>query len=163
MDNIFSPTPGASGWQLSNPSALDMSSLLASLAVFGYTDMTALRRRSVNLTNYLEYLLLHWPQNQGCEDTHGSNDSSYNHGHYYTIITPPCVHERGAQLSVRLRPGLLEGVMERLEAEGVVVDERRPDVIRVAPAPLYNTFGDVWRFVDCLWRALGGLDVGVKG
>jgi kynureninase len=48
----------------------------------------------------------------------------------------------------------LDGVLEDLEADGIVVDERKPDVIRVAPTPLYNTFGDVWQFVNILWRSL---------
>ena len=60
---------------------------------------------------------------------------------------------RGAQLSIRLRPGLLKGVMKALEEKGVVVDERQPDVIRVAPAPLYNTFVEVGEFVNIVQTA----------
>lgn len=71
----------------------------------------------------------------------------------YRIITPAKPAERGAQLSILLRPGLLEAVMMDLEKQGVVVDERKPDVVRVAPAPLYNTFSDVWEFVDIFKRA----------
>ncbi|KAL8728330.1 MAG: hypothetical protein Q9166_005473 [cf. Caloplaca sp. 2 TL-2023] len=71
----------------------------------------------------------------------------------YWVITPAGPRERGAQLSIRLKPGLLEGVMAELEEQGVVVDERKPDVIRVAPAPLYNTFSEVWMFVAIFQKA----------
>ena len=93
--------------------------------------------KSVRLTAYLEELLLNPPLSHGLD----VNDLPYQ------IITPSDPTQRGAQLSVRLRPGLLEGVMTGLEEAGVIVDERKPDVIRVAPAPLYNTFQEVWDFV----------------
>lgn len=130
MENIFVPMPGASGFQLSNPSALDMTAVMASLDVFSLTTMDALRERSIRLTAYLEARLLRYDGEEAP----------------YTIITPLNPVERGAQISVRLNPGLLNSVMETLEEEGVVVDERKPDVIRVAPAPLYNSFWDVHRF-----------------
>jgi kynureninase len=131
MDNKFVPIPGASGFQLSNPSALDMTAVTASLDVFAMTDMQALREKSIKLTGYLEARLLKYPEGNPP----------------YRIITPSQPTERGAQLSVLLEPGMLDYVMKILEEEGVVVDERRPDVIRVAPAPLYNSFVDVHRFV----------------
>ncbi|KAF2712074.1 kynureninase [Pleomassaria siparia CBS 279.74] len=133
MNNKFVPIPGASGFQLSNPSALDMTSVLASLDVFSLVTMTDLRERSVNLTAYLEARLLHYD---------GSTKPPYK------IITPSNAAERGAQLSVLLNPGMLDHVLEVLEEGGVVVDERKPDVIRVAPAPLYNSFWDVHRFME---------------
>jgi len=135
MDNNFNPIPGAAGFQLSNPSALDLSAVLASLSIFAQTDMEALRAKSVKLTGYLEHLLTRYPLNTA------SSDKSY------TIITPSNPDERGAQLSIQLEPGLLDSVMSELEDEGVIIDERKPDVIRVAPAPLYNSFEDVWHFV----------------
>lgn len=137
MENRFVPMPGAAGWQVSNPSAIDMTSVLASLSVFGMTDMQALRGKSLKLTGYLERLLLETPW-----------EGEKGGARPYTIITPSNEAERGAQLSVRLEEGLLERVMEVLEDEGVVVDERKPNVVRVAPAPLYNSFEDVWRFVQ---------------
>lgn len=137
MENVFVPIPGASGFQLSNPSALDMTAVMASLDVFAMTSMEALREKSLRLTAYLEARLLQYPD--------GSPP--------YKIITPPNPSERGAQLSVLLNPGLLDSVMEILEDEGVVVDERRPDVIRVAPAPLYNSFLDVHRFITVFQEA----------
>jgi kynureninase len=131
MNNTFAPIPGASGFQLSNPSALDMTSVMASLDIFGMTSMPALRERSIRLTGYLEARLLRY---EGGDPP-------------YTIITPMDPAERGAQLSVLLRPGLLESVQKYIEERGVVVDERKPDVLRIAPAPLYNSFWDVHRFV----------------
>lgn len=131
MENKFIPLPGASGFQLSNPSALDMTSVMASLDVFALTSMDALRARSLRLTAYLEARLLRY---EGEEIP-------------YTIITPSNPAERGAQLSVYLKDGLLDSVLEYIEERGVVVDERKPNVLRVAPAPLYNSFYDVHRFV----------------
>ena len=131
------PIPGAAGFQLSNPSALDTTAVIASLEIFKLTTMGELREKSVALTKYLEDLLLHTPFAENQKED----------GLPYRIITPSNTAERGAQLSLLLKPGLLEGVMQILEEAGVVVDERRPDVIRVAPAPLYNTFAEVWDFV----------------
>ncbi|KAF2202366.1 kynureninase [Delitschia confertaspora ATCC 74209] len=131
MENKFVPIPGASGWQLSNPSALDMTSVMASLDIFSLTTMEKLREKSQRLTAYLEERLLRY---DGGERP-------------YTLITPSNPSERGAQISALLHPGLLDPVMEILEEEGVVVDERRPDVIRMAPAPLYNSYMDVHRFI----------------
>jgi kynureninase len=131
MENKFVPIPGASGFQLSNPSALDMTAVLASLDVFSLTTIDALRQRSLRLTAYLEVRLLHYEDGEPP----------------YKIITPSNPAERGAQLSILLNPGMLDHVMEFIEERGVVTDERKPDVIRVAPAPLYNSFWDVHRFV----------------
>jgi kynureninase len=140
MTNEFVPIPGARGWQLSNPSVLDMTSIIASLSVFSQTDMAILRRRSLRLTAYLEYLLLNWP--------HDTNEPPY------ILLTPRNPHKRGAQISIKLKGGILDDVLRHLTLNGVVVDERKPDVIRVAPAPLYNTFLDVWKFVTILWQSL---------
>ncbi|MCJ1316901.1 Kynureninase (L-kynurenine hydrolase) [Xylographa vitiligo] len=133
MGNNFLPIPGAAGFQVGNPSAIALTAVLASLEVFAETDMQAIRIKSIDITNYLEKLLLQPPN-------HGSSNP-------YRIITPSKPEERGAQLSVLLENGLLDGVMAELESAGVVVDERRPDVVRVAPAPLYNSYTDVWDFV----------------
>jgi kynureninase len=101
--------------------------------------MAGLRAKSVALTGYLEELLLA-PAVGSCADP------------LFEIVTPPAP-ARGAQLSVRLAPGLLDGVLLELAAAGVVVDERRPDVVRVAPAPLYNTFEEVWAFAGIFMTA----------
>ncbi|RVX68621.1 Kynureninase 1 [Exophiala mesophila] len=139
MTNRFVPRPGAAGYQLSNPSALDLAAVVASLQVFNETSMSALRQRSLKLTNYLETLL---------DGIDGRNPGKF------TLISPRAPERRGAQLSIRLTPGLLEPVLEHLENEGVVIDERKPDVIRVAPAPLYNTFIDIWNFCQVFEASL---------
>lgn len=136
MTNVMEALPGANGFQLSNPSVADLTAVRASLDVFKQTSMTALRKKSLELTAYLEKLLA---------------DSAASAS--FRCITPTNPEQRGAQLSIKLSPGLLDQVMEHLEANGVVVDERKPDVIRVAPAPLYNTFRDVWRFVKVFEQA----------
>lgn len=142
MTNTFHPIPGASGFQLGNPSALDMTSVMASLDVFSLTTMSALRERSLRLTGYLEARLLNYDDGNG---TGGPPP--------YTIITPSNPAERGAQLSILLNEGLLEQVQKYIEERGVMVDERKPDVLRVAPAPLYNSFADVHRFVEVFHEA----------
>ncbi len=147
----FVPIQGAAGFQVGNPSALALTAVIASLEIFSLTSMTTIRAKSVALTSYLEELLLHPPL------PHVLDEEEL----LYKLITPQDPAKRGAQLSVLLRPGLLDGVMKTLEDAGVIVDERKPDVIRVAPAPLYNTFEEVWHFaniftVACL-RAQAGL------
>jgi kynureninase len=145
--------PGAAGFQLSNPSALDLTAVIASLEIFALTSMVAIRNKSISLTGYLEDLLLHAPAAAGFDES----------GLPYQVVTPSNSGERGAQLSLLLKPGLLEGVMKALEDVGVVVDERKPNVIRIAPAPLYNTFTEVWDFVHifvaaCLKAQMGQTD-----
>lgn len=83
------------------------------------------------MTRFLELLL---------DETNTTGDGDFD------IITPRDPAQRGAQLSIRLQPGMLEPVLKHLDENGVITDERKPDVIRVAPAPLYNTFTDVWDF-----------------
>jgi len=141
----FVPIPGAAGYQISNPSALDLTAVLASLSIFKQTSMSALRAKSVHLTGYLEHLLLTYPFSAPPSRNGPTNEKPFK------ILTPSDPAHRGAQLSLRLQPGLLDTVMKELEDNGVVVDERRPDVVRVAPAPLYNTFTEVWEFVR-IWR-----------
>jgi kynureninase len=139
MDNKFRPSPGASGYQVSNPSVVDLASLCAALSIFNQTSMTDIRKKSVSLTAYLEHLLL--------ESTDDSNRA-------FRIITPSDPSARGTQLSVLLKPGRLDTVSEMLEEAGIVADKRKPDVIRVAPVPLYNTYEDVWYFVQIFKAAL---------
>lgn len=103
--------------------------------------MADIRKKSLQLTGYLEHLLLTYPLD------------SLPREKLFTVITPSNPGERGAQLSLRLRPGLMDSVLESLEEHGVVIDERKPDVIRVAPAPLYNTHTEVWEFCRILLEA----------
>ena len=148
MANKFLPIPGAQGYQVGNASSLGVSALIASLEIFGLTDMSQLRKKSLALTQYLQDLL--------CKDL----DKSWQEGAPYRIITPLNPNERGAQLSVQLQPGMLPIVMEALEEDCVILDERKPDVIRVAPAPLYNTFQDVWNFCQTFRKACSRAQVG---
>lgn len=118
-----------------------MSAVVASLELFNETSMQELRRKSQSLTRYLERLL---------DDILTTLPKEKS----FTIITPRDPAARGAQLSIRLQQGLLESVLAHLEHNAVIVDERKPDVIRVAPAPLYNTYTDVWKFVQVFQEAL---------
>lgn len=150
MGNKFVPIPGAAGFQLGNPSALALTAVLASLEVFSLTSMTAIRAKSIKMTGYLADLLVHF------RDHHSFANA-------FKIITPLDAAQRGAQLSLRLEPGLLEGVLKVLEEKGVIIDERKPDVIRVAPAPLYNGFAEVWDFVQIFQTACQTAQAGNVG
>lgn len=147
------PIPGAAGFQVGNPSALAVTALLASLEIFSLTSMSIIRAKSISLTKYLEDLLLQ-PE---------LIDGKSNNAKPYQIITPLNPAERGAQLSIRLRPGLLGGVLKALKEDGVVVDARKPDVIRVAPAPLYNTYSEVWEFVRIFKEACRNVETEQTG
>jgi kynureninase len=128
MGSVLSPVDSADAWQLSNPPILAMSPVLASLEVFDAVGMTALREKSRRLTAYLESRL------DGLD-----------------VLTPRDPDRRGAQLSVRVSDAA--AVSKRLRAEfGVIADSREPDVIRLAPAPLYNTFHDCWRAAEAMRR-----------
>lgn len=131
MDDKFVPMRGAEGWQLSNPPIFQLASLRASLDIFEEAGMKNLREKSVKLTNYLEFLL------------------SEIHDVRIEIITPKDSKDRGCQLSIRVKNSdktLFRAISER----GVIADWREPDVIRVAPVPLYNSFSDVWKFAEIL-------------
>jgi len=133
----FRPARGAAGWQVSNHPVLAMAPLKASLEQFDAVGLPALVDKSRHLTAYFESLIDH------------------HLGGRVTIITPREPVARGAQLSLRLRDGRTHGrrIFEHLIARGVICDWREPDVIRLAPAPLYNSFEDCWRAVDILRRA----------
>lgn len=138
MSHRWEPEEGASAWRLSNPPVLQTVSLLASLDVYGRTSMAELRGRSLLLTGYLE-LVLHEIDVAGATQ----------------IITPTSLRDRGCQLSVKFKDeDLCLATFAALERRGVVVDHRKPNVIRVAPAPLYNTFGDIQRFTLAFQGAL---------
>jgi len=128
MEKGFKPVPTADGWQLSNPSILSMAAHLASLELFQEVGLEALRQKSMALTRFLEY----------CLDDINSNKQ-------FEILTPRDEQRRGAQLSI-LIPDKGRWVFEGLIKRGVVLDWREPDVIRVAPAPFYNTYTDIFKF-----------------
>ena len=131
MGPQFVPTAGADGWQLSNPPILGLAPLRASLDLFARAGMPALRAKSERLTGYLEQLI------------------RTQLGGVLQIVTPADPAQRGCQLSLRVVGGRERGraLFEYLAADGIIGDWREPDVIRISPAPLYNTHADVLRFV----------------
>ncbi|MGV3503770.1 MAG: kynureninase [Adhaeribacter sp.] len=138
MRKGFKPMAGAAGWQLSNASIFPMAIHKASLDIFQAATMPALRRKSEQLTAYLEYLI----QDIGAPTA------------VLEIITPSDPGQRGCQLSLLVhRNG--RGVFDQLTAGGVILDWREPNVIRVAPTPLYNSFEEVFRFALLLKESLG--------
>jgi kynureninase len=121
----FSPIPTAEAWQLSNAPVFSMSPLRASLEIFEQTDMLTLRKESIRLTNYLERSL------KECLDPE-----------LFEIITPQNPAERGAQLSVFIHKNGKQ-THQKLTQAGVIADWREPNVLRLAPAPLYNNLKDI--------------------
>jgi kynureninase len=132
LEPEFVPVASADGWQISNPPIFAMAPLRASLAIFDSAGgMEPLRAKSIRLTGYLEFLL--------------TNIGSKK----FTVITPREPDARGCQLSILAHEHPKE-LLKELETAGVRCDFREPNVIRVAPTPLYNTFHEVWRFAKIL-------------
>jgi len=131
LEPEFVPVPSVESWQLSNPPILSLTPVVVSHEIFDAVGMTALREKSLRLTGYLQFLLDRMPSDR------------------YTVITPREPGARGCQLSILAheRPRELHQALERA---GVVCDFREPNVIRVAPVPLYNSFAEVWRFASVL-------------
>ncbi|KAF9264796.1 kynureninase [Marasmius fiardii PR-910] len=152
MPPTFIPTPGAQGYQQSNPSVLSMAALLGSLQVFKKAGMMGpLRERSVVLTSALEQYLLkskHFiPSKEVAKNPRRTG---------FTIITPTESEDRGAQLSLLFLPigsGLMRKIFDALVSFGVIGDEREPDVIRLAPIHLYTTLDDCERAARFLGKA----------
>src|SRR5712691_388357 len=132
LEPEFIPVPSADGWQISNPPIFSMAPLRASLTIFDEAGgMEPVRAKSIKLTGYLEFLI----------EQIGSKK--------FSLITPANPNARGAQLSIQAHEHPKQ-VHEQLIAAGVKCDFREPNVIRVAPTPLYNTFHEVWRFAQIL-------------
>lgn len=133
----FHAAMGAAGWQVSNPSIFAAAPLLASLDIFQAARIERLRQKSVALTGFLEFLLQ--PLSASIQ-----------------IVTPRNPEARGAQLSLRVLGPSSRGrhIFDWLGAHGAICDWRDPDIIRVAPAPLYNRFEEVYRLVELLQEAL---------
>ena len=129
MQKGFIPQQGAAGWQMSNAQVLSMAAHRASLAIFDEVGMDKLIAKSKLLTGYLEFLLLNGKRKD------------------FKIITPEDVAQRGCQLSIVMNENGKK-TFDALTQNGVIADWREPDVIRVAPVPLYNTFEDVYRFAE---------------
>ena len=138
MEPKFQAAAGAAAWQLSNPSILAAAPLLASLSIFSAAGIAALREKSLALTGFLEAQLAPLAAQVG-------------------IITPRDPGQRGCQLSLRIGGGAGRGrqVFEALGKHGIIVDWRAPDIIRVAPVPLYNSFEDACTFATTLAQVLG--------
>jgi kynureninase len=138
MDNVNRPAPSVDGWMMSNGNVLATSIHLTSLQMFHEAGISNLREKSVALTGYLEFLLL-------------ANPTINEH---IQILTPSNPEERGSQLSIFL-PHHGKEIFDYLIVHGVVLDWREPNVIRVAPTPMYNTFSEVYQFVSILQAAFG--------
>jgi kynureninase len=138
MKKGFIPQQGIDGWQVSNVPIFQSAAHLASLEIFDAAGMKALRKKSVALTGYLSFLLKEIDPL----------------GNYFTILTPSSPNDRGCQLSIFMKNNGRK-VFDKLTRAGVIADWREPDVIRVAPVPLYNTFEEVFRFAEIFKASLG--------
>ena len=130
MKSHFEPIPSAEAWQLSNPPILQLVSLMASLKLFDQVGMSNLRKRGDQLTSYLEWLL-----QENCPDT-------------VKILTPS--RARGSMLSVKASINAQD-----FKKRGVLVDFREPDILRITPAPLYNTFSEIYQLVEIIRELTG--------
>lgn len=137
MEKGFIPMHGADGWQLANSNILALAAHQASLDLFEEAGMEQLRAKSEKLTGYLEFLI----------------DAISGNSGILEIITPRTASERGCQLSLLIHKGG-KAVFDSWYAHGVVGDWRNPNVIRLAPTPMYNTFLDVYRFGKILEQSL---------
>jgi len=140
MNHVYRPEHGARGFQMSNPPTLQMAAVNASLEIFSKTTMKELRRKSIILTSYLEELINHrFPNHETFE-----------------ICTPSDIHARGAQLSLYFHGSESKCCEMRrlLLMRGVVLDYRRPNILRAAPTPLYTSFTEVFNFVELLYEVV---------
>ena len=131
MRKGFDPIPTAEGWQLSNAPILSMAGIRSSLSIFDEAGFDNIRKKSIALTNYLEFLLDHVESDR------------------IRIISPRDFNQRGCQLSVQVK-NADRSLHDELTKAGVICDWREPDVIRLAPAPLYNSYQDVFHLVETL-------------
>ena len=129
MGPDFRPMTGAEGWQLSNPPIFGLAPLRASMEIFSEVGMQRLRTKSIALTGYMEFLLRQLKSEK------------------FAVTTPRDPVRRGAQLSIRLSSHGRD-ICDRLAESGVIGDWREPDIFRVAAVPLYNSYADVYRFVQ---------------
>lgn len=130
---------GAEGWQLSNPPILPMACMMASLEIFEQAGMDALYEKSGQLTGMLIQLL------------ESIDNPSIN------ILSPVNRDERGAQVSIQVT-NADRSIYDKISSSGIIADWREPDVIRVAPVPLYNTFEEVYNFYDNLRQILASYE-----
>jgi len=135
MGDEFVPIKGAEGWQISNPPIFQLAALKSSLDIFEEAGMKPLAEKSKKLTGHLEFLLGEIRDER------------------ISVITPNNPNERGCQLSIRVK-NADKNLFKAISAKGVIADWREPDVIRVAPTPLYNSFADVYWFAEILKNCL---------
>ena len=135
MKRGFIPEPGAAGWQMSNAPVFGMAVHAASLEIFHKAGITKIREKSKKLTAYLEYVINHVQEHHA--------------GISFEIITPKNPDERGAQLSILIKENG-KALFDHLTAKGVIADWREPNVIRLAPAPLYNRYDDIFALGEIL-------------
>jgi kynureninase len=140
MEPGFVPMPGAEGWQLSNAPVLGMAAHLASLELFHEAGMERIGRKRDVLTAFLEFII---------QDVSERNKERCT----FEIITPSEITKRGAQLSILVH-GQGKSLFDKLSDDGVVADWREPNVIRIAPAPLYNSFEDCYWFGKLLEKSI---------
>ncbi|MDE3124305.1 MAG: kynureninase [Bacteroidota bacterium] len=131
MEKGFKPKANASGWNISTTQVMNTAALLASLEIFEAAGMQEIRNKSIALTNYLTFLLQQLPHLP------------------FEIITPAAPEERGAQLSLFFKKNG-KAIYNKMLEKGIIVDYREPGVIRVAPAPLYCSYNDVYKFYEIL-------------
>ena len=134
MRNEFDPIPSAEAWQLSNPPIFQLASLRASMSLFDEVGMKALRERGDKLTSYLEFIL------------------KENLGEDLKIITPE--GSRGSMLCVEVLKGDPKEMMKKLEAKHIMLDFREPDILRMCPSPMYNSFEDCFRLGELIKESL---------
>ncbi|MDQ3140760.1 MAG: kynureninase [Bacteroidota bacterium] len=129
MESKLKLMSGAEGWQVSNPPIFPMASLRASLDVFHRAGILNLRKKSIALSGYLMHLI-----------------QSLEHPDI-TILTPEHAEERGCQISIQIKNGD-KSIYHKISKKNIIADWREPDVIRVAPVPLYNSFQEVFQFYE---------------
>ena len=135
MLTAFIPLKTPEAWQLSNPQILSMTGLLSSLDIFEKTTIKKLRNKSELLTSYMEFLI-----NNNFDDK-------------IKIITPKSLNERGCQLSLIINTNI-HNIIDKLISKGVICDFRPPNILRIAPVPLYNTFSDCYNFINILKKVI---------
>ena len=143
MPPNFEPQAGAAGWQLSNAPVLPMAAHRAALEIFDRAGIENLRTKSIQLTNYVDFCIAQinaqYPSNLPPP---------------LQIITPNDTAQRGCQLSILTQPDYGRQLFDYLTQQGIIADWRQPNVIRVAPVPLYNTFADVYALANALQNGL---------
>lgn len=143
----FTPSAGAAGFQISNPSAMDLAILSAALSVFCKKPMHEMRSKSMALGGYAEYLLGQMLEEAQVKDACTKLPFSF--------ITPRNPHDRGAQISLQINDGkVAAAILDMLEQDGIVCDVRKSGLLRFSSSAFYTRFEDVWAFGKAMRKAL---------